>query len=238
MNLKHDFFQISKFSEVKTKKIFTNIGRVFPPSSGVADRLQVIQMQTRVKLLGGMQSNYWGDISPLGFGTSGCEPEVISPTKISPNWQSILDHIYNENSMLNEIVSLRVMKFDISNLDPTIIKLKSKTHRKVIARPLVRKIVTHKIEKFGKEPDKNPQKQFKGELMHKNTNKIINCVKTVTDNIFPQTRVPYLLDCKPRLIKLFFPSYLRLKFKGGLHSRAVYIFFALRFVAMPIRYFV
>ena len=39
--------------------------------------------------------------------------------------------------------------------------------------------------------------------------------------------IPYLLDCKPRLIKFFFPSCLRLKFKGGLHSRAVYIFFCL-----------
>ena len=38
--------------------------------------------------------------------------------------------------------------------------------------------------------------------------------------------LPYLLDCKPRLIKFFFPSCLQLKFKGGLHSRAVYIFFA------------
>ena len=36
--------------------------------------------------------------------------------------------------------------------------------------------------------------------------------------------LPYLLDCKPRLIKFFFSSCLRLKFKGGLHSRAAYIF--------------
>ena len=36
--------------------------------------------------------------------------------------------------------------------------------------------------------------------------------------------IPYLLDCKPRLIKFFFSSCLRLKFKGGLRSRAAYIF--------------
>ena len=32
-----------------------------------------------------------------------------------------------------------------------------------------------------------------------------------------ESRIPYFLDCKPRLIKFFFPSCLRLKFKGGLH---------------------
>ena len=30
----------------------------------VADRIQVIQMQARVKLLGGMQSNCWGGYIP------------------------------------------------------------------------------------------------------------------------------------------------------------------------------
>ena len=83
MNLDHNFFQVYKLSEGQ-KKVFTKIGRVFFPNSSedqkkrsspklekffsptwsVADRLQVIQIQTRVKLLGGMQSNYWGDISP------------------------------------------------------------------------------------------------------------------------------------------------------------------------------
>ena len=30
-----------------------------------------VQMQTILKLLVGIQSNYWGDISPPGFGTPG-----------------------------------------------------------------------------------------------------------------------------------------------------------------------
>ena len=53
MNLEHDFFQVSKVSEDQKKKIFTTLEEFFSPNSSVADRLQVIQMQTRVKLLGG-----------------------------------------------------------------------------------------------------------------------------------------------------------------------------------------
>ena len=49
---------------------------------------------------------------------------VDSPTRISPNTQSILDHIYIENSMLNEIISIGVIKFDIFDHYPIIIKLK------------------------------------------------------------------------------------------------------------------
>ena len=37
--------------------------------------------------------------------------------------------------------------------------------------------------------------------------------------------IPHLLDCKPRLIKLFFHHFVRLTIKGGLQSRAAYIFF-------------
>ena len=43
------------------------------------------QMQTRVKLLGGMQSNYWGEYIlpiPTGFGTLGFDPRpLLSPNK-------------------------------------------------------------------------------------------------------------------------------------------------------------
>ena len=119
----------------------------------------------------------------------GCEQMIVLPTRISPNRQSILDHIYIENSMLNEIICVGVIKFDISDHHPTIITLKTKTQRKDIARPLVRKIQTNKIEKFVEELDKNLQKHFRDDLMHKNINVLISCVKTVTDNIFPKTRV-------------------------------------------------
>ena len=119
----------------------------------------------------------------------GWEQMVVSPTKISPNRQSILDHIYIANSMLNKIISAGVIKFDISDHYPTIIKLKSKTQRKDIARPMVRKILTNVIENFLEELDKNLQKHFRDDIMHKNINELINCVKTVTYNIFPKTRV-------------------------------------------------
>ena len=119
----------------------------------------------------------------------GCEEMVVSPTRISPNRQSILDHIYIENSMHNEIISVRVIQFDISAHHPTIINIKSKTQRKDIPRPMVRKILTNKIENFVEELDKNLQKHFRDDLTHKNLNELINCVKTVTDDILPKTRV-------------------------------------------------
>ena len=53
----------------------------------------------------------------------------------------------------------------------------------------MRKTVIQKIEKCVEELDKNLQKQFKNGLMHKNINELINCVKIVTDNIFPKTKV-------------------------------------------------
>ena len=118
-----------------------------------------------------------------------CEQMVVSPTRISPNRQSILDHIYIKNSVHNEIISVGVIQFDISDRHPTIVKLKSKTQRKDIARPMVRKILTNKIENFVEELDKNLQKHFRDDLTHKNIDELINSVKTVTDNIFPKTRV-------------------------------------------------
>ena len=96
---------------------------------------------------------------------------VVSPTRISPNRQSILD-IYIENSKHNEIISVGVIQFDISDHHPTIIKLKSKTQRKDIARPMVRKILTNKIENFVEELDKNLQKHFRDNLMHKTINEL------------------------------------------------------------------
>ena len=83
-----------------------------------------------------------------------CEQMVVSPTRILLKQQSIFDHIYIENSMLNEILSIGVVKFDVSDHYCTIMKVKSKTQRKDIARPTVRKILTNKIEKFVKELDK------------------------------------------------------------------------------------
>ena len=81
-----------------------------------------------------------------------------------------MDHIYIENSMHNEIISVEVIQFDISDHHPTIINLKSKTQQKDIARPMVRKILTNKIENFVEELDKNLQKHFRDDLMYTNIN--------------------------------------------------------------------
>ena len=102
MNLDHDFFQVSKLSEDQ-KKVFTKNGTLFSSNSrgdlrsdvhqsqiigGDADEnhTQIIGGDT-VKLLGRIQSNYWGDISPPGFGTpagDGNRQIVILKTKIKP----------------------------------------------------------------------------------------------------------------------------------------------------------
>ena len=65
--------------EDQKKKVFTKKGTLFSPNSSGdlrsdAHQSQIIggvQMYTILKLLGGIQSNYWGDISPIppGFGT-------------------------------------------------------------------------------------------------------------------------------------------------------------------------
>ena len=76
MKLDHYFFHESKSIEDQ-KKAFTETWRVFVskikwrPKNKV-QRSTSVQMQTIVKLLGGMQSNYWGGYVrpiPPGFGT-------------------------------------------------------------------------------------------------------------------------------------------------------------------------
>ena len=77
MKLDHDFVQVSKFSEDQKKRSSPKLEHFFP-------QIQVdtyAQMHSRVKLLGGdadidhtkllggIQSNYWGDVSPPDFGT-------------------------------------------------------------------------------------------------------------------------------------------------------------------------
>ena len=75
------FFQGSKLSEEQKEKVFTKTGTLFSPKSSGDLRsdahhsqiLEGMQMKTVLKLLVGIQSNYWGRYippSPLGFGTS------------------------------------------------------------------------------------------------------------------------------------------------------------------------
>ena len=72
MNLDHDFLQVSKLSEDQKIRSSPKEGKLCSSNcSGDlrsnAHQSQIIggmQMQTILKLLGEIQSNYWGDIYP------------------------------------------------------------------------------------------------------------------------------------------------------------------------------
>ena len=96
INLDHDFFQLSKLSEDQKKRSLQNMEDLSlsefrwrsKQKKGLHQKwstffLRILvetcaQMHIKVKLLGGCRcgpsSNYWGDISPPGFGTSGSKP--------------------------------------------------------------------------------------------------------------------------------------------------------------------
>ena len=97
---------------------------------------------------------------------------------------------------ITKFVSVGVIQFDISDHYPAIIKLKSKTQRKDIARSMVRKILTNTIENFVEDLDKNLQKHFRDDLTLKNINELINCVKLLQIISFPK------LECQESNSKL------------------------------------
>ena len=59
----------------------------------------------------------------------GCEQLISWPTRISPSKQSIVDHIYVNNLMMNSIISPAVIIHSLSDHFPTIVHLKFKTKR-------------------------------------------------------------------------------------------------------------
>ena len=71
MNLDHGFFQVSKLSEDQ-KKVFAKNGTLFSPNLSedlclIAHQSQIIRGdadENHTEIFGGIQSNYWGDISP------------------------------------------------------------------------------------------------------------------------------------------------------------------------------
>ena len=77
MNLDHDFFHVSKLNEDQKKGLHQTFESFFPRIQVKTKkrsspnfksfflRIQVIHMQTTVKSLEGIQSNYWGSIFPL-----------------------------------------------------------------------------------------------------------------------------------------------------------------------------
>ena len=78
----------------------------------------------------------------------GCEQLISWPTRISPSKQSILDHIYVNNLMMNSAVSPAVITHCLSGHFPTIVHLKFKTKRKDENWPLIKIIKPHLIENF------------------------------------------------------------------------------------------
>ena len=59
MNLDHAFYQVSKLSEEQKKRSLPKWNTFFPQNQVET----YAQMHTRVKLLKGIQSNYWGEVS-------------------------------------------------------------------------------------------------------------------------------------------------------------------------------
>ena len=92
------FFSVKQSKWRPKKRSSPKSEEFFFPNSSVADRLQVIQMKTRVKIIGGdadvdhsqiiggMQSNYWKAISSPGFGTPGLYS--LQPILILSMWTS------------------------------------------------------------------------------------------------------------------------------------------------------
>ena len=76
---------------------------------------------------------YTADSAVKMFATTtsnlGCEQLISWLTRISPSKQSIVDHIYVNNSMMNSVVSPAVITHSLSDHFSTIVHLKFKTKR-------------------------------------------------------------------------------------------------------------
>ena len=104
MNLDHDFFQVSKLSEDQKIRSSQKEGKLcFPNCSGDlrsnALQNQIIrgmQIQTILKLLGEIQSNYWGGYispsPPSGFDTLVGEKMKQRQTNVEETdlWETII----------------------------------------------------------------------------------------------------------------------------------------------------
>ena len=138
-------------------------------------------------------------------------PLINVPTRVTDNFTTIIDHIITNDHSHN--ISSGVIKTDLTDHFPIFCSISNVTLKK-----------SHKPI-FRRDFSMLNEDDF---CNHLNT-EINSFFLTISyihgnnfDDIFDQfLQLPYLLDCKPRLIKFFFPSCLRL-----INSRAVYIFFA------------
>ena len=72
-----------------------------------------------------------------GISSLGCEQLVTCPTRVSFSRKSILDHIYIDCSMFNEIFTTAVIECDISDHYPIFVGLNLPLKRKNTRRPLI-----------------------------------------------------------------------------------------------------
>ena len=119
-----------------------------------------------------------------GITSLGCKQLISCPTRISLKKKSILDHIYVDSTMIDEVVTTAVIEHDISDHFPIVVKLNTLIKRKEIFRPLVRKIAPEMIENFIIELD-SVLKRSDPTNMSELTSNMIN----VIDNFFPTTRM-------------------------------------------------
>ena len=118
-----------------------------------------------------------------GISSLGCEQLVTCPTRVSFSRKSILDHIYIDCSMFNEIFTTAVIECDISDHYPIFVGLNLPLKRKNTRRPLIRKILPEKIENFLNELDSTLKKN-----VPTNISDLTTCMTKVTNNLFPKTR--------------------------------------------------
>ena len=114
----------------------------------------------------------------------GCEQLISWPARISPSKQSILDHIYVNNSMMKSVVSPAVITHSLSDHFPTIVYLKFKTKRKDEDRPLIRIIKPHLIENFVEDINSKLQS-----LEAPNFEKLTNVLTDIVNKHFPKNKL-------------------------------------------------
>ena len=134
----------------------------------------------------------------------GCNQLITLPTRICENRQSILDHVYLDNSMMNCVVTTAVIIESLSDHFPILIQLQHKINEKDESRHLVRLIKPHLIESFVEELNSNLTSLHSPDMAE-----IINCLSMMTDKHFPKiklSRKQYKFAKKPWMTHVLLKS--------------------------------
>ena len=114
----------------------------------------------------------------------GCNQLITLPTRVCENRQSILDHIYLDNSMMNNVVTTAVITESLSDHFPILIQLNHKINKKDENRPLIRLIKPHLIEGFVEELNSSLQN-----LHTLHITELFNCLSKLTNKQFPKIKL-------------------------------------------------